>query len=1265
MDQSHHNIIQWNCRGLRSRREDIQLLIQKYSPAALCLQETMLHRSRSDDVDKDTNNNYHQSFRNHLCYYSSTAAGSGGVGIIVKDTILHRQIHLQTDLQAVAVSITLDQKAHTLCSVYIPPRSNLLKSQLDNLMKQLPSPVIFMGDFNAHNPIWGSSSTNPNGCKIENFVMEHNLVLFNNKFPTYYNEAHGSSSLLDLTICQPSVFLDFNCKVFENRHGSDHYPIQLTFNSSELPENERFRRWNFKKADWPKFKQLCQEQITENLFIIDSVDMAVYNNDKIRVFTESLINVASESIPMTTPNPTKKPKPWWDDKCKEAIKERNAAERKAKKHHTATNVDQARRFRAKCRRTIKHKKRSTWRQYVSSINHRTPLKKVWDKVRKITGKNNGKLFHHLKGENGDMITTKNDVANALGQQFQKNSSSSNYCTEFQKIKAKSEKQPINFDLSGTDIEEEHGYNKIFRMRDLKWSIKKSKNSTPGPDQIHYEILRHIPEETLKILLNILNEYWKKDSFPESWREAFIIPIPKPDKDLSLPINYRPIALTSCICKVMERMVNERLIWFLDKKKIISKKQCGYRRNRSTADHLVRLETFIRDAFRYREHVVAVFFDLEKAYDTTWKYGILKDLHKIGLRGNLPKFISNFMTERTFQVLLGTTKSDTFFQEEGVPQGAILSTTLFNLKINDIAKELKAGVECSLYVDDFLICFRAKTMNLLERRLQAQINRLQQWTLCNGFRFSLDKTVAMRFIPPFLKPEHQLEDPNLYIGNHLIKVVSQTKFLGLIWDSKLTFLPHINYLKKRCTKAMNLLKILSNMDWGADQSTLLQLYRSLIRSKLDYGCMVYGSAAKTVLKQLDSIHNQALRLCLGAFRSSPIESLNVEANEPPLSFRRDRIAMKYGLKLKANSENPAHNFVYPTNYQYRTTLERRATPAFRVRFQRLLDSANINTENITQSEDLSDYPLWDAPPVNCICSIADYEKDNTHPQVYKNLFHIVRNNFPEHKCIFTDGSKQDEKVAYALVTPFFTSSKRIPDGSSIFTAEATAVLNSLKYIKFSMCKKFLIFSDSLSLIQSIKNECVENPIITSIFKELWLIEEQGKEVVFCWVPGHCGIDGNEQADQAAKEALEQEVTPITIPFTDKIPYVKSHLSNAWQMKWDRMTNNKLQQIKPKIGPPFLVKTCRRDQVVLNRIRIGHSRLTHSFLMNQGRNAPKPECHFCCRKVPLTVEHVIIKCEYFSVIRSNYFNVHNLKEMFDKVQVNDIVCFLKETALYQQF
>ena len=185
------------------------------------------------------------------------------------------------------------------------------------------------------------------------------------------------------------------------------------------------------------------------------------------------------------------------------------------------------------------------------------------------------------------------------------------------------------------------------MRDLKRSLKKSNNSSPGPDLIHYEILRHLPIETLHILLDIINETWKSDTFPESWREALIISIPKPGKDHFNPLNYRPIALTSCICKTVERMVNELLVWYLEKNGLLAKQQCGYRSNRSTVDHLVRLETFIRDAFIHNQHLVAVFFDFQKAYDTTWKYGILKDLHNMGLRGNLPIFIGNFFIRQSF------------------------------------------------------------------------------------------------------------------------------------------------------------------------------------------------------------------------------------------------------------------------------------------------------------------------------------------------------------------------------------------------------------------------------------------------------------------------------------------------------------------------------------------------------------------------------------------------------------------------------------------
>ena len=136
---------------------------------------------------------------------------------------------------------------------------------------------------------------------------------------------------------------------------------------------------------------------------------------------------------------------------------------------------------------------------------------------------------------------------------------------------------------------------------------------------------------------------------------------------------------------------------------------------------------------------------------------------------------------------------------------------------------------------------------------------------------------------FIEPMHR-NKPNitylltvLKLDNDHIQFVKEAKFLGLIWDTKLTFEPHIKYLKARRQKSLNILKVLSRTEWGADRTTLLKSYRSFVRSKLDYGCIVYGSASKTALAKLDPVHNQGLRLSLGAFRSSPVESLYVEGD----------------------------------------------------------------------------------------------------------------------------------------------------------------------------------------------------------------------------------------------------------------------------------------------------------------------------------------------------------------------------------------------------
>ena len=217
-----------------------------------------------------------------------------------------------------------------------------------------------------------------------------------------------------------------------------------------------------------------------------------------------------------------------------------------------------------------------------------------------------------------------------------------------------------------------------------------------------------------------------------------------------------------------------------------------------------METFIRDAFIKKEHVVAVIFDLEKAYNTTWRYGILKDIHKLGLRGRLPTFIENFLAVRTMQVRVGSSLSDYYDQEQGVPQGGVSSTTLFSIKINDIVNNL---TDCSLYVDDFCICYRSKSMATIEQNL----NKIENWATSNGFKFSKSKTQCVHFCQ--LRKQH--DDPVLHLYGSPIPVVEESKFLGILFDRKLSFIPHIKYIKAKCLKALNLLKVLSHTSWGAD------------------------------------------------------------------------------------------------------------------------------------------------------------------------------------------------------------------------------------------------------------------------------------------------------------------------------------------------------------------------------------------------------------------------------------------------------------------
>ena len=666
------------------------------------------------------------------------------------------------------------------------------------------------------------------------------------------------------------------------------------------------------------------------------------------------------------------------------------------------------------------------------------------------------------------VTTKKDIADTIGDAFSTNSANRNYSEGFQKYQKQQEKIKLNFKSSNNEE-----YNNPFNLDELKDAINKSHDTATGPDEVHYQILKHLPLKSLQKLLDIFNNMWETGKFPEGWELTTIIPIPKPGKDHTEPTNYRPIALTSCLCKTLERMINARLVWYLETNNLISPVQSGFRSERSTNDNLVRLETFIPDAFIKKEHVVAVFFDLEKAYDTTWKYGILRDLHELGVKGKLANFLESFLTERSIQVRVGSSLSDTFRLSQGVPQGSILSTTLFNIKINSIMNCLDPKTDGSLYVDDFCMCYRSKSMRTIERHLQQCINRIEDWALHNGFKFSKSKTQCVHFCQ--LRKAHN--DPELYLYGSLIPVVDDFKFLGIIFDRKLSFIPHIKYLNAKCLKALNLLKVLSHTNWGADHTVLLQLYRSLIRSKLDYGSIIYGSARKSYLIMLDTVHHQGLRLALGAFRTSPVESLYVEAEEPSLYLRREKLVLQYAIRLAANPSNPTFKATFPPHISQDIIdlydNKPNAIRSFGLRIAPLLTSANINKEQI-ETHSVPEIPSWCIRKPKIDLSLHSEKKSESNPHLLKQNFHDLQSFYSDHEHICTDGSEDGEKVGCAAAKYDDCKQIRIPDGSSVFTAEAKAIDLALDFVNTcTYTDKFVIFSDSLSVLQALNHTSSKN------------------------------------------------------------------------------------------------------------------------------------------------------------------------------------------------
>ena len=445
--------------------------------------------------------------------------------------------------------------------------------------------------------------------------------------------------------------------------------------------------------------------------------------------------------------------------------------------------------------------------------------------------------------------------------------------------------------------------------------------------------------------------------------------------------------------------------------------------------------------------------------------------------------------------------------------------------------------------------------------------------------------------------------------------------------------------------LRILQFLSHTSWGADKFTMLNLYRSLIRSKLDYACFIYGTASPSTLKTLDAIHNTGIRISTGAFKSSPSSSLCIEAREPPLYYRRQLLLAKHLAKMKSFN-------TFPETFKELLTFKN----------QLYLSVFRFTNFNDVLKFKKPIFPFWQTLPTENVLNVPVIAKANLSQAEMRQNFFSVIDSHAEHKPFYTDGSKTVNSTACAFSCDLNEIySFKLSPVTSIFTAEALAISKALNYVHNTDCKQSIICSDSYSVLSALGNPNNPHPILTQIQNLVFTLISKNFSILFCWCPGHVNIPGNVRVDSAARES-SLSIGPFSkgsVTSKDLFLDIKGKILHHWVTEWQHFTNAKCPPALPTSPSSENFHLTRLQQVVQTRLRIGHTNFSHSYLMTQSN---RPACTSCPNS-PLTVDHVLISCPLYKDIRKRFFPypLPSLKNLLLNTHPVKLFEFMRSTNL----
>lgn len=475
---------------------------------------------------------------------------------------------------------------------------------------------------------------------------------------------------------------------------------------------------------------------------------------------------------------------------------------------------------------------------------------------------------------------------------------------------------------------------------------------------------------------------------------------------------------------------------------------------------------------------------------------------------------------------------------------------------------------------------------------------------------------------------------------MINNANTLKILGITFDCKFTFKEHCLLLKKNLSTRVNVIKFLSSIKSSSHVTSLIRVIKSIILSKIDYGLIIYGKCARSTLQIIEPTYHSAVRLALKAYRTTPLKNMLTEAGLQTIAERVEYLTSRLLPKVTAPQLSPITNDV-------KKIVSRSRLPKLSSTLHNALSYAkHLDIPSDIHPYKTTSHPSWLFKHSSIITQLKAMPKASTSDETYRQMFYEISYEFKhlDWNLIFTDGSKNENGTAFAVVDE---NGKTLSKGllllsSSVLSAEAMAILQAIKTNKTK--RKIIICTDSLSTITAVSNISNRTPIIEDIRSKLIVNESRIK---LMWVPGHVGIKGNEEADNAAKSATHEPL--ITYYFHNKED-INKVIQRYWQIKkresWTRYTHH-YSSINPQAEKALYPVRCSNKAIrCFIRLRLGHTNLTHSYLITKTQ---RPLCHFCnCNEV-LSIQHLLSNCHIVKL---------RVKKILKNCSIGDLLSSISE-------